>query len=174
MRSFLAIELPEETKDRVLELSKKFDFTGVTLVKRNALHITLLFFEDANDNEIGEIKAAMDSIRSDAFAILLRGVSSFDKERPKVVFIEVAEGADKLKLIHEELSKHLPSEEREFTPHLTIARVRDQRSKDRIIAAINELNGAEMGRFTVSGIKLIKSTLTSEGPVYETLYEVKF
>ena len=61
-------------------------------------------------------------------------------------------------------------ETRRFTPHATVARVKSPDSS--LFAAINQLDNREYGSCTISGLKLKKSTLTPQGPVYEDLLEV--
>jgi 2'-5' RNA ligase len=65
-------------------------------------------------------------------------------------------------------------EKRAFTPHATIARVKnipdDQRKK--LVGVIENQSLIEVGKMTVGAIKLKKSTLTLKGAIHETLTEV--
>jgi 2'-5' RNA ligase len=64
----------------------------------------------------------------------------------------------------------LRRESRQFTPHITIARVR--RFDPSLSRRIEELASFSFGSLRVSTVRLKKSTLTPSGPVYETLMEV--
>jgi 2'-5' RNA ligase len=63
-------------------------------------------------------------------------------------------------------------ESRRFTPHATLARVKSMDPS--LFLAINNLKEKSWGNCIISGIKLKKSTLLPEGPVYEDLFEVKW
>jgi RNA 2',3'-cyclic 3'-phosphodiesterase len=63
-------------------------------------------------------------------------------------------------------------ETRRFTPHTTIARVKS--FDPSLFTALGTLNTASYGSCRISGLKLKKSTLLPQGPVYEDLLEVKW
>ena len=63
-------------------------------------------------------------------------------------------------------------EARRFTPHATIARVKS--ADPSLFTALKNLEGTGYGSCMVSGLKLKKSTLTPNGPIYEDLLEVKW
>jgi 2'-5' RNA ligase len=64
-------------------------------------------------------------------------------------------------------------EKRDFSAHLTIARVRSAKNKEKILQIIEKYRDMEFGNFKVNYIKLKKSELTSKGPIYTTLREIK-
>jgi 2'-5' RNA ligase len=66
-------------------------------------------------------------------------------------------------------------ESRKFTSHATIARVKHLSSSNNkeLISAIGSLRDFDVGSMHVDTVKLKKSTLTPQGPIYETLHEVK-
>jgi 2'-5' RNA ligase len=63
-------------------------------------------------------------------------------------------------------------ETRRFTAHATITRVKSMDPS--LFSALDTLNSNSYGRCRISGMKLKKSTLMPQGPVYEDLLEVKW
>jgi 2'-5' RNA ligase len=63
--------------------------------------------------------------------------------------------------------------ERDFTPHVTIGRVRSHRNKEDLLRAIDEYRGRMFGTTAIDKIVLKKSVLMSSGPVYSNLREVE-
>ncbi|MGB9704174.1 MAG: 2'-5' RNA ligase family protein, partial [Pyrobaculum sp.] len=61
-------------------------------------------------------------------------------------------------------------EDREFTPHLTIGRVKSGRNIDKLRELLGRYRGVEFGVVTVDKVKLKKSTLTPRGPIYSDLF----
>ena len=58
--------------------------------------------------------------------------------------------------------------EKRFYPHITLGRVKFVNDPETFVPALKEIT-VEPKQFEVKEFKLIKSTLTSEGPVYEDL-----
>lgn len=176
VRVFTAIDVPYALKSRIVkEMQALRSVIGVRPVDDTALHITLHFFENLSYNQIEEVKAAMGMLRKPRFTISLRGVGFFDSKRPKVVFIRVAEGADRIREIYYELRDLVKDpgiewERRDFVPHLTVARVNgysdslDGELEDFAVSHTNEL-----GSFVCDRIVLKRSDSTKEGVVHTEL-----
>jgi 2'-5' RNA ligase len=64
-------------------------------------------------------------------------------------------------------------ENRGFSPHLTIGRVKTARNKDKLLKLIEHFNTEEFTAQEVQSIVLKKSELTPKGPIYTTLREVR-
>jgi 2'-5' RNA ligase len=62
--------------------------------------------------------------------------------------------------------------DRKFHAHATIARVREVRNRDAAVENLESLMTESVGSMTVSNFRLTKSTLTSSGPIYETVWEI--
>ncbi len=172
MRVFAAVEIPDEIKKRILEASKYFAFRDVTLVKENALHLTLQFFGEIDDMQVDEIKEAMRAIKPGAFKVTMHSIGFFRPERIRVVYVGVSEGMEKITGIHNELIHKLNvREEERFIPHATIARVRGMRDRRAFTELVSEYEDHDFGSFTVDSITLKSSTLSASGPAYEDLYK---
>lgn len=176
VRVFTAIDIPDTIKSRIAaEMRVLGRLGGVRLVDDTALHITLHFFGDLNYNQIEEIKAAMSVLDKPRFRVSLRGVGFFDRKRPKVVFIEVAEGADMIREIYYELRGLVKDpgigwEHRDFVPHLTIARVNGYSdSLNRSLEDFAVSHTEEFGSFVCDRIVLKRSDFTGRGVVHTEL-----
>jgi RNA 2',3'-cyclic 3'-phosphodiesterase len=175
MRAFTAIEIPDDIKDNILKISETLRHSGVSLVKKEAIHITLHFFQEIDDAEASKIAEAMDTIHTGAFDVDLRGISYFGDREVRVVFAKVSDPSGNIARIFNgigmELSKSGIEFDRKeaFTPHATIARVKTRIPELKSI--IGSLSDYEMGNFMISRISLIKSVLSEEGPRYSLLHE---
>ena len=67
-----------------------------------------------------------------------------------------------------------PPEEREFTPHLTLGRVRSPRGWDRVVAILKEHEHMYFGECTIDSMTLYQSDLRPDGAVYTPLESVSF
>ncbi len=94
-----------------------------------------------------------------------------------VVWVGVEKGKDEIVKLQEKVEKEMQkigfSQERGFVPHLTIARVRTARQKDRLASFVKEMSAAEFGAARAMAIELKQSTLTPKGPIYSTLAKVE-
>ena len=174
MRVFAAIEIPDGIKEGILEASRYFALRDVTLVRKEALHITLQFFGEIEDKDVAVIKSAMDSIKTGGFEVTVQGISYFKPERIRVVYAGITQGADKITGIHNRLAESMKiHDEERFLPHVTIARVRGMKDRRAFVELATEYEEHNFGTFAVDSLVLKKSTLTSGGPVYELLHESK-
>ncbi len=174
MRVFAAIEIPREVKARMLDASRYLAFKEVTLVREEALHLTLLFFGEVSEARVREIEAAMDSIGGGGFGVTLHGIGFFKPERIRVVYAGVAAGAERLASMHDYLARRLGvgSGER-FVPHATMARVRGLRERAAFMEVAREYEDCDFGSFQADSITLVRSELGYGAPVYEELYKSK-
>ncbi len=172
MRVFAAIEIPEDVKKRILNASKYFALRDVTIVKEEALHITLQFFGEINERRVAEIKSALDSVKHGSFEVTLRGISFFKPERIRVVYVGVSTGAERITELHNLLLGRLNMQEEEkFVPHATIARVRGMRDRHAFLELASEYEDYDFGSFVADAVTLKSSTLSATGPAYEELYK---
>ena len=172
MRVFAAVEIPGEIKRRILEASKYFAFREVTLVRETALHITLQFFGEIDENEVERVKEAMDSVKIGSFNVTLRGIGFFKPEHIRVIYAGVSEGSDRITEVHNKLISALRMREEErFVPHATIARVKGMRDRRAFAELVSEYEDHDFGSFTVDSIRLKSSVLSAGGPEYEELYK---
>jgi 2'-5' RNA ligase len=76
--------------------------------------------------------------------------------------------------IDEDLSKvGFKKEKRKFSPHLTIARVRSAKNKEKLLRIIEKYTDTKFAEINVNSIKLKKSVLTEKGPIYTNLKDIR-
>ncbi|WP_338601864.1 RNA 2',3'-cyclic phosphodiesterase [Sulfolobus tengchongensis] len=180
MRLFIGIEVPQFPK--LIELLELVKNTGadIKLVEPFNIHITLLFLGEVRDDRVEDVKEAMSGLKFDKFTVTLKGLGAFPNlTRPRVIWVGMIEGQQQLRQIRSYLLNELlrrkirPEDEKEFTPHLTIGRVKSLNSINNLISLINENINIDVGNFEVANVILFKSTLTPKGPIYDKLFEVK-
>jgi len=148
-------------------------------VRPEVVHLTLKFLGDTDESLIPQIVeaivAAVDGIPP--FSIRLIGTGAFPNLRRMTVLWVGIEGGERLVAIAGRLEDRLeslgfPRERREFSPHVTVARVRGGHGLDAVRAVLGARSRDAFGAATVDRVRLMKSVLTPEGAEYFTLEEV--
>ncbi|TAN42941.1 MAG: RNA 2',3'-cyclic phosphodiesterase [Nitrospirae bacterium] len=183
LRCFIAVELPGDLTSRIGAVIDLLSQTGADMkwVKKENLHITLKFLGSTPEASINEIIGALQKKLSHyaPFYIRISGVGSFPPGRhPRVVWIGM-DASGQLAAVHKEIDEVMSrygfkAEERRFSPHLTIGRVRSSRGLTGLITALHEMEPKAFGDVEVRGVALMKSELKPAGPEYERLAEIQF
>lgn len=182
MRAFIAIELPEQIKSRLSELQALLKKSGadVKWVEPQNIHLTLKFLGEIDEVKSVKIAGMIEEIAQDAkqFRINLSSCGAFPRiEFPRVIWIAVNKGDKEVKILAEKLEERIEKfgiarEERIFSSHITIGRVKSPVNKDKLVRALKETENyfeGENTEFDVTKITLFKSTLGPNGPAYEPL-----
>ncbi|MCK9615867.1 MAG: RNA 2',3'-cyclic phosphodiesterase [Candidatus Omnitrophica bacterium] len=176
MRLFIAIDIPEDLKEklsRAVTRLKKCDLDA-KWVNTSNIHMTLKFLGEVSEEQLDKIKNIIKTTAGN-FSQLELNVGSFgffpNETSPRVFFIST-DNEEILKNISLQLEDKLESlgfpKEGRFKSHLTIARFRTKRNID---CLKNEMKGMTIeAKFAVSEIILFKSLLKPTGPVYEKLF----
>ena len=186
MRSFIAIELPDELKRALGQLESRLKTaqpSSIKWVDPDSIHLTLKFLGNIDANLTGEITGVMtESARGiPPFRLEVKDLGVFPNlKRVQVVWVGITGEIDKIAQLQQNLESNLARlgftpEARSFTPHLTLARLRNQASLDerqRLGQLIANTSFAA-GTIKVDSISLIKSQLTREGAIYSRLRSVE-
>ncbi|MDP8002913.1 MAG: RNA 2',3'-cyclic phosphodiesterase [Caldisphaera sp.] len=182
MRSFIAVDINNEeilSKIEVFKEQLENFKVKLKLVETENLHITLRFLGEIDDSYVNIIKdSILGQIKYNSFIIKLEGLGAFPSiNKARVVWIGITQGFEHLKQIKNMIDQLLIKsgfklEKEDFTPHLTIARVKSYPTGELKEFLQNYLN-YEIGLQNINSIKLKKSTLTRQGPIYEDIAEVK-
>jgi len=169
MRLFIAIEPPEEIKEYLSSI-KLPDFKG-TAVKPSNIHLTLKFLGEVDEDKKNEIKKRLNKIKLEPINCTTSNIGYFPSEDYiKVIWIGL-EPKGKLTNLQQEIDNQLKDlfpKDKNFHPHLTLARVKFIEDKEKFKETIKTLK-TEKHEFTITEFKLLKSTLTKEGPIYEEI-----
>lgn len=183
IRSFIAIELSGEIKEELAGLIETLRSSGadVKWVKAENIHLTLKFLGHIPTEKIERIKGVLDDAasKSRAFRINLSGVGAFPKlSYPRVIWVGISTGEDNVKEIYNSLEGKLEGEgfqkeQRPFSAHLTIGRVRSPKNRQNLKSSIEGLKFSSGKSLDVDHITLFQSTLTPHGPIYTPLHEAR-
>jgi len=175
IRTFIAVELPDRFLNEIEKIESELNTPGIKLVQPEQVHITMKFLGDINESDIDQITSALSQINCVPFDAKIKGIGVF----PKPAYIKViwlgAQG--NFEALHEEIERVLLpfklGKDHQFSPHATLARVKELREKALLLEKIKKLEDIDLGIMNVGSIILKKSTLRPQGPIYETLKEIK-
>jgi 2'-5' RNA ligase len=187
IRSFIAIELPEAVKKGLQQLQTELTLAQYSFVKCVApegIHLTLKFLGNIPAQKVTDITGVMEQASQgiSPFQLQLTEIGAFpNMRRPRVVWVGIKGEVDKLVSWQQRLDDGLgqlgfAKETRPFTPHLTLARLRDNCSPGDILHFGEMFAKAHVEvdySFTVSSLNLMRSQLFPTGAVYSRLAEVK-
>ena len=180
IRSFVAVDLDDpEIKNRITKAQQDLEQTGASLkiVQPELMHLTLRFLGEIPQPTVQRVIEAMGELRFSPFEVVFSGVGVFPNiRRISVVWIGITKGQERLSDIFEQLEPRLrrlglQPDNKGFSPHLTIARVRSGLNKEQLAKSVESMREIEFGRMEVKAVRLKKSTLTPRGPIYSTLHE---
>ncbi|MDU9004184.1 RNA 2',3'-cyclic phosphodiesterase [Sedimentitalea todarodis] len=172
MRSFVAIPLPDDTRD-ALEAAQLRLPLGRLVVREN-LHLTLAFLDDQSEEALELLHAELEHLRAPEFTVSLSGLGSFGGDKPRLIFANVLHNPALENLHRKVLNAARRAEiivaRRRFHPHVTLARMRPGAGRgDRIANAIATLNDLLFPATPVSSFSLYRSDLHPDGPIYHEL-----
>ena len=154
----------------------------VRWVQPESLHITLLFLGEVDERDLLPVCRAVGTACTahDAFVLGVEGVGCFpNMRRPRTVWAGVGAGAAEMVKLHEALEAPLLDlgcyrrEERKYTPHLTLGRVKGDGPTDRLAQALMKQALWHGGESEVREVLVMSSQLMPEGPVYSVLSTAK-
>lgn len=171
MRVFIAIDLPNEVKETLVEAQKQFSSAAARMSLVKDFHLTLKFLGEITPAKVEVVKNCLGSVRFRSFSAAVAGIGVFPSEsHARVVWVGIEPEDEVIRLqqlIDESLEKEFPKE-KNFRPHLTLARVKFVSDKKQFARQLQQLKIKDMS-FSVDNFKLKRSTLLSEGTIYEDL-----
>jgi 2'-5' RNA ligase len=183
LRAFIAVEIPPDIQEAVYNatasLQKRIG-SAVRWVPVKNVHLTLKFLGDVSPLNVEMLSQVL---RAEAelcpcFDLRLHWLGSFPNlKRPRVIYIgiqahPILEGLQRgIEFASRKLGYE--SEERGFSPHLTIGRVRQNANtaeQQTIRRALEETRIDSLGTARVDSVHLYRSDLKPAGSVYTRLY----
>jgi len=182
IRAFIAIELPDELKVGLGQIEsqlKSEEQSWVKWVDPNSVHLTLKFLGNIAIDRTGEITRAIEEAARGIppFRLEVRDLGVFPNlKRVQVAWVGLSGEVDKLSQLQQRLESNLERlnftpESRKFTPHLTIARLRDRASLDerQRFGQIISSTKFKAVIIKVDAISLMRSQLARTGAIYSRL-----
>jgi 2'-5' RNA ligase len=182
MRLFVALDIPEEVRSSLVALTAKLRpaCRNARWVRIEGLHVTLKFIGETSPEKTDEIKTSLASIPLRApIPITFRGLGFFpDERRPHVLWAGIKAGAELAALagaVETALEPlGIPREAREFSPHLTLARLETPRVLEAFKDAVKNAGRLAFGRTTAGEFHLYQSVLKPGGAEYTRLATFSF
>jgi len=183
IRSFIAIELPEEAREGLARLRKELERDEHKFVKwvdLGGIHLTLKFLGNIPSKRVAEITEAIEEAVQgiSPFHLEISGLGTFPSLRQvRVFWVGIGGEVDKLSRLQQNIDSALAAlgfakEERSFVPHLTLARIRQGASPPER-RSFGELVGStifeDKYHVEVGAISLMRSQLTPAGAIYTRL-----
>ena len=179
IRSFVAIVLNEDVRAAVAaEIARLRPLAPrVGWVAAPNLHLTLKFLGELLPDALAQVKDALTEAVSGAapFRLHFYGLGAFPgMARPRVLWVGVAEGGQAAQALQARLEAALgrrgfPREERPFSPHLTVGRVREPRGLAGLQEAMARDARMDFGGMEARALSLMRSDLSPAGSRYTEL-----
>lgn len=187
LRTFIAIELDEPLRLALGRVQGKFKRQisprDVKWVAAENIHLTLKFLGDTPRARLPEIAAALQAACAGhaSFEVSVEGRGCFPNfRRPRVIWVAMREKGQALTRLQAAVEKHVaplgwPTEERSFSPHLTLGRVAKgvaREAEEEIGRVVEKSVVEQIGVLRVTAVSLMQSDLRPAGPVYTCLRHV--
>lgn len=188
IRVFIAIDLPKSIQDSIEnQTSRLRQGTGNGLVRwvpPANMHLTLKFIGSISTSHVDFLKQMLTQAAEthSPFDLQIGGIGSFpNSKRPRVIWVGIHAPADLASL-----QKNIEAgatrlgyekEERPFSPHLTLGRVRSDIAPadlQKIRSTLDSFQLGNIGSAKIDAVHLYKSDLHSDGSVYTKLFSVPF
>jgi 2'-5' RNA ligase len=131
-RLFTGVEIPSDVGQSLATL--RGGLPGARWIDPENYHLTLRFIGDVDDLIAHEVASMLGRVKRGAFDLHFEGLTSFGGRKPRAVVAAVAPAQALLDVQseHERLMQRigLQPEGRKYTPHVTLARLRDSSSRD--------------------------------------------
>jgi 2'-5' RNA ligase len=182
IRAFLAIDVPDSYRVGLAAVQDALKKSGadVKWVTPANIHLTLKFFGEITSAQVEAIAAAAGAIAAATPVLTLQAQSlgTFPgPKNPRVIWVGLAGQTEALGNLVQELEQAFaalgfPPENRPFTPHLTLGRVRSGRGREALCSLIQSLTLPPFQAFTMTQMVLYQSTLRPTGALYTPLQKI--
>lgn len=183
IRAFIAIDFPTPIRQKIKQLSDELQTQtppdALKWVSAENMHLTLRFLGELPEPTINEIKTRLKNspFAVPPFKISFKGLGMYPNIRqPRVIWLGIT-NTEPLRQIYRDIQQSLesinvPPDNKPFSPHLTLARLRRHVTKEQAQQVGNRLSQfkvGEIGPCTIQAIHLYQSQLTGQGPIYTPL-----
>jgi RNA 2',3'-cyclic 3'-phosphodiesterase len=183
VRTFIGVEIGDAVRANAESLQQALARTGadVNWVPPENLHITLLFLGDVDDRDLAQLcRAVAKAVKGEPpFPLRVSGVGAFpNPRRPKTLWAGITDGTAEMVRLHGLIEKPLLDlgayrrEERAYTPHLTLGRVKSEEAGRQIAPELPKRLAWDGGHTTVEEVVIFSSSFAGGGkgpPTYSAI-----
>jgi 2'-5' RNA ligase len=176
MRLFVALSIPDNVASTMFLIQS--GVPGAKWQTREQLHLTLRFIGEVDGRDANAIDDALSAIASAPFSLSLKGVGEFGAKNPRALWTGVSDPAAVTHLARkvETAMQRIgfPAEERKFTPHVTLARLRGAPA-GKVVDWLADHALYASAPFEVTDFTLYSSQLSHGGSIYvaERVYPLR-
>jgi 2'-5' RNA ligase len=168
-RLFTALEIPRNVAMSLSLL--RGGIPGARWIDVENYHITLRFIGDVDGRTADEIVDRLDRVERSEFQATLTGIGSFGSKKPHSVYAGVSPSQE-IHALQAEIERicqriGLPPDPRKFTPHVTLARLKNCRLDD-VVHYLSGRGNFWTAPFTVNRFVLLSSKESVGGGPYLT------
>jgi 2'-5' RNA ligase len=175
MRLFVAIEIESDIRDRMEAFMQqwKTKISNARWVRPQGLHITLKFLGNVKDERRAGIEQALRQIHAPRFQISVQGIGVFPNPKsPRVLWVGIR-ADDGLASLAAQVDQQMvcngfEPEKRAFSPHVTLARLKERSGKSEIEKALS-VPESNFGTMTARAFHLYESNVSPQGSIYKQL-----
>lgn len=181
LRLFVACELSDEVRNALSQVQDDLERAGaeqLRWVRPEGIHLTLKFLGDVEASLVDDvIEPLSEAIQPFAVRLNASSLGSFGGRHPRVVWVGLTGQMQELAVLANTVERALgpvgfPAERRPFSPHLTLARVRERataRERERLAGLIERYQMRTLPDIALSRVALIQSVLGRGGATYQTI-----
>jgi 2'-5' RNA ligase len=188
MRCFIAIDIDEQIRKALAklqnELQGKADIKkgDAKWVNPETIHLTLKFLGEIKDEQAVDICNITRDVagRHESFELDVESVGHFGGTSARVLWVGAGLDCDKLIQLQEDLEQQLdsagwPMENRKFSGHLTLCRIRNSKAGVKLAQLAQQYKDFKLGTVPADSLSVYQSQLKPQGPIYTVLgrYELK-
>lgn len=170
-RLFVGLDLPEETKDDLYDISDLQ--TGFRWISPDNYHLTLFFLGESTHSELESIHHALDGLQEEAFNLDISKLDYFGHKRePRILWAGI-EKNDKLLALQKSIVRALRNlgfdfEYRKFVPHISLAKLKGA-SYEQLGHFLQSHSPFRLPPIEINHFQLFQSHLRPEGAQYQVL-----
>jgi len=179
----MAIEIPDSIKSELAQTQRRLINSGAvdaSWTRGEGMHLTLKFLGEVPEAKIPDIMNALTHAAGSiaGFRIDVAGVGTFpNPKNARVVWAGLSGDVEMLLMLRAAVEESMVGlgferEERKFTPHLTLGRIKRVRAPAKWLKALEDLREISLSGFEVTSVRLMKSELEPSGAVYTEIGKV--
>lgn len=183
LRAFIAIPIPPPIRQLAVSVRGRFQNCGASIswVQEENIHLTVRFLGNVLEEQIGSVQEGIRRAVANArpFRMEVEEIGVFPNIKyPRIIWLGVREPTHALIELENRVSEEMEilgfaREEKKFSPHLTLGRIKSLQGKNRFLQALHSpsqaLEGEEM---MVEKVVLFRSELKRTGAVHTELSSI--